>query len=111
MKITNREEMEDYMKNFTIAGHGGTDFRPAFAWVRQMQERKEFSHLKGLIYFTDGKGIYPLKKPNYDTAFVFVEEHFSDLSVPGWAMKIVLSEEDLRVDKLRRDMQEIHFSL
>ncbi len=99
VKITNREEMEDYMKNFTIAGHGGTDFRPAFAWVRQMQERKEFSHLKGLIYFTDGKGIYPLKKPNYDTAFVFVEEHFSDLSVPGWAMKIVLSEEDLRVDK------------
>lgn len=98
-KITNREEMEAYMKNFAIVGHGGTDFRPAFAYVQQMQERREFVHLKGLLYFTDGKGIYPLQKPSYDTAFVFVEENYSDLSVPGWAMKVVLSEEDLRLAK------------
>lgn len=98
-KITNREEMEAYMKDFAIVGHGGTDFRPAFAYVQQMQKRREFTHLKGLLYFTDGKGIYPLQKPGYDTAFVFVKENYSDLSVPGWAMKVVLSEEDLRFAK------------
>lgn len=95
VKITNREEMKAYMENFTIAGQGGTDFRPAFEYVRQMQGRREFQHLKGLIYFTDGKGIYPLQKPNYDVAFVFLEDSFSDVSVPGWAMKVRLSEEDL----------------
>lgn len=96
VKITNQEEMRAYMDNLTIAGHGGTDFRPAFEYVRQMRGRGEFGHLKGLIYFTDGKGIYPLQKPEYDTAFVFVEENYSDISVPGWAMKVVLSQEDLR---------------
>lgn len=96
IKITSREEMQAYMEGFTIAGHGGTDFRPAFEYVRQMKGRGEFRHLKGLIYFTDGKGIYPLQKPEYDTAFVFVEEKYSEISVPGWAMKVVLSAEDLR---------------
>lgn len=99
VKITSQEEMKAYMENFTIAGHGGTDFRPAFEYVRQMQGRREFQHLKGLIYFTDGKGIYPLQKPNYDTAFVFLEDQFSDISVPGWAMKVMLSEADLRMQE------------
>lgn len=96
VKVTNQGEMRAYMENLTISGHGGTDFRPAFEYVRQMKGRGEFRHLKGLIYFTDGKGIYPLQKPDYDTAFVFVEEKYSELSVPGWAMKVVLSEEDWR---------------
>lgn len=38
-----------------------------------MLGRGEFHRLKGLLYFTDGEGIYPVKRPVYDTAFVFVE--------------------------------------
>lgn len=95
--ITSRQEMEDYMKNFTLTGFGGTDFRPAFEYVNGLINQGVFKKLKGLIYFTDGKGIYPLKNPPYDTAFVFMEGQYEDISVPGWAIKIILTEEDLEI--------------
>ena len=56
-----------------------------------------FKKLRGLLYFTDGKGIYPVTMPPYDTAFVFMEDQYEDISVPGWAMKVILTEEDLNV--------------
>lgn len=95
--ITSRQEMEDYMKNFTLTGFGGTDFRPAFEYVNGLINKGVFKKLRGLIYFTDGKGIYPLKNPPYDTVFVFMEGQYEDISVPGWAMKIILTEEDLEI--------------
>ncbi len=89
-KITNREEMEAYLRDFTVIGQGGTDFRPAFAYVDQMMGRGEFQRLRGLLYFTDGAGIYPVKQRVYDTAFVFVKDQYMDISVPAWAMKVIL---------------------
>ena len=89
-KITNREEMEAYLRDFTVIGQGGTDFRPAFAYVDQMMGRGEFHRLRGLLYFTDGAGIYPVKQRVYDTAFVFVKDQYMDISVPAWAMKVIL---------------------
>lgn len=94
-KITCRQEMEAYMQEFSIIGQGGTDFRPAFEYVNQMLGRGEFHRLKGLLYFTDGEGIYPVKRPVYDTAFVFVKEQYTDISVPAWAMKVILEPEQL----------------
>lgn len=89
-KITSREEMEAYLRDFTVIGQGGTDFRPAFAYVDQMMGRGEFHRLRGLLYFTDGAGIYPVKQRVYDTAFVFVKDQYTDISVPAWAMKVIL---------------------
>lgn len=103
--ITSREEMQKYMEQFTIAGQGGTDFRPAFEHVSRLQKQREFRQLKGLIYFTDGKGIYPLKRPDYDTVFVFVEDNYSDISVPVWAMKVVLTTQE--VMELKQGTEEI----
>ena len=60
-----------------------------------MQGRGEFSHLRGLLYFTDGEGIYPVKQRAYDTAFVFVKDQYTDISVPAWAMKVILEPEQL----------------
>lgn len=94
-RITCRQEMEAYMQEFSIIGQGGTDFRPAFEYVNQMLSRGEFHRLKGLLYFTDGEGIYPVKRPVYDTAFVFVKEQYTDISVPAWAMKVILEPEQL----------------
>ena len=94
-RITCRQEMEAYMQEFSIIGQGGTDFRPAFEHVNQMLGRGEFHRLKGLLYFTDGEGIYPVKRPVYDTAFVFVKEQYTDISVPAWAMKVILEPEQL----------------
>lgn len=93
--ITSREEMEGYMEDLTIIGQGGTDFRPAFEHVGQMVRRGEFHRLKGLLYFTDGEGIYPVKRPVYDTAFVFVKDQYTDISVPAWAMKLILEPEQI----------------
>ncbi|MEY8354398.1 VWA-like domain-containing protein [Lachnospiraceae bacterium 54-53] len=95
--ITSREEMEDYMEHFTLSGFGGTDFRPAFEYVNGLLNKGAFKKLRGLLYFTDGKGIYPVKMPAYDTAFVFMEDQYEDISVPGWAMKVVLTQEELEV--------------
>lgn len=95
--IRSREEMKDYMEHFTLSGFGGTDFRPAFEYVNGLLAKGAFQKLRGLLYFTDGKGIYPVKMPPYDTAFVFMKEQYEDISVPGWAMKVILTEEDLEV--------------
>lgn len=93
--ITCPQDLKTYMDGFEIKGRGGTDFRPAFEYVDGLRARGEAANLKGLIYFTDGKGVYPVKAPPYDTAFVFVEDMFTDESVPAWAMKVVLEEEQI----------------
>ena len=94
-KITCQEELKEYMEHFTLTGNGGTDFRPAFDYVNHLVEQKEFHNLKGMIYFTDGYGIYPKKRPVYETAFVFMEEDFSDALVPPRAIKLVIEKEEL----------------
>ena len=93
--IESAEDLKAYMDRFQVMGFGGTDFRPAFEYVNELRAKGETDRLRGLIYFTDGKGIYPVQAPPYDTAFVFIEDMFSDASVPAWAMKIVLEEEQL----------------
>jgi len=93
--ITNQEEMRDYLEHFTIRGFGGTDFRPPFARVQELARQGCFTKLRGLIYFTDGYGIFPVKKPPYDTAFVFLKEDYCDVDVPPWAIKLIIDREEL----------------
>lgn len=96
VKITSREELDDYMEKFELTGQGGTDFRPAFEYVNGLLEKKEFQSLRGLIYFTDGKGIYPKRKPPYESAFVFMEKDYQDRDVPPWAIRLVLMEDEIQ---------------
>jgi predicted metal-dependent peptidase len=104
----NWEELKEYMENFQVIGNGGTDFRPAFEYIQGLIDRKEFVNLKGMIYFTDGYGYYPRKKPPYDTAFVFMEEDYSDVAVPPWAMKLIIEKEALEEETaLRLDYELI----
>ncbi len=94
-KITSQEEFDEYIKNMKLKGFGGTDFRPVFDYVDEMRRNHEFANLKGLIYFTDGYGVFPEKKPEYETAFVFVRDNYEIPEVPPWAIKLVLEPEDL----------------
>ena len=94
-KVTNKEELAAYMEHLELQGEGGTDFRPVFSYVQELMEQHAFQRLKGLIYFTDGQGIYPSKKTPYETAFVFLKEDYEDVDVPSWAIKLILEEEDL----------------
>ena len=95
VKVTNDEEFEAYMQDVELKGFGGTDFRPVFEYVDNMIARHEFQNLRGLIYFTDGHGTFPERMPDYQTAFVFIEEGFSIPEVPVWAIRLVLQEEDI----------------
>ena len=74
---------------------GGTDFRPAFLHVDQMIKAGKFSRLRGLLYFTDGYGTFPVKMPPYDTAFVFMRDNYTDADVSPWAMKVILDPESM----------------
>lgn len=94
-KITTLEDLETYFTNMKLYGFGGTDFRPVFAYVEQLIEKGEFINLKGLIYFTDGYGTFPERKPPYETAFVFVDDNYNNYDVPPWAIKLILESKDL----------------
>lgn len=93
------EEFRQFTEDFTVKGYGGTDFRPAFEYVQKLLEKGDLKDLKGLLYFTDGFGTYPKRKPPYDTAFVFFREDYFDAGVPSWAIKVILGPEEFSIQK------------
>ena len=94
-KITCEEELKSYMEKLELKGEGGTDFRPAFAYVDEMIRQHAFEHLRGMIYFTDGQGTFPERMPDYQTAFVFVQEGYSIPEVPIWAIRLVWDADEI----------------
>ena len=94
-KITCQEDFDEYLKSMQIHGLGGTDFRPVFQYVEQLRQNKEFTNLKGLIYFTDGYGAFPARKPDYDTAFFFIDDDYNNPDVPAWAIKLILQNDEI----------------
>ena len=91
--IHDPDEMRKYLDSFEVLGGYGTDFRPAFAYVDDLQARGELKYLRGLIYFTDGYGIYPETARSYETAFVFPREDMSERPVPPWAIRLYLAND------------------
>jgi len=96
VRITSEEEFDSYIRTMSIHGLGGTDFRPVFSFVDELVAVGEFTDLKGLIYFTDGHGTFPARKPAYTTAFVFLDNEYNNPHVPPWAIRLVLEKEDIR---------------
>ena len=66
-----------------------------FDYVDKLAGEGEFENLKGLIYFTDGYGVYPVRMPDYDTIFVFLDDNNERPEVPPWAIPVVLNEEEI----------------
>lgn len=98
-KITCDEDFENFMRYGKLKGFGATDFRPVFSYIEDLRQRGEFENLKGLIYFTDGYGIYPEKMPDYDVIFAFLGEDEQRAPVPPWALKVVLETEEFEEEK------------
>lgn len=92
-KVTNDEDFERFIQYGKLQGFGGTDFRPAFSYVDKLKETGEFENLKGLIYFTDGYGVYPERMPEFDVIFAFLNEDQHRMPVPPWAMQVILEDE------------------
>ena len=89
--IRDMEQLKKYMENVSLAGGSATDFRPVFEHVDKLQKAGAFTSLRGLIYFTDGMGIYPAKRPPYDAAFVLLEEPPLSFKMPPWCIKLMLT--------------------
>lgn len=94
-KITCDEDFDAFLASRKLKGFGSTDFRPVFDYVDEQILKGEFENLKGLIYFTDGYGIYPDRMPDYDTIFVFLNEDDKKPRVPVWAIQVVLGEPEI----------------
>lgn len=89
-KITSIPEFECYIANLEIVGGGGTDFCPAFEHIDRLIEKGELKNLKGMLYFTDGRGIYPSTLPKYEVTFVFLKHRYDDIDTPRWVKRLVL---------------------
>ena len=94
-KITGDEDFDTFMQYGKLSGFGATDFRPVFSYVEALKEQGEFENLKGLIYFTDGYGIYPERMPDYQVIFAFLDEDENRAPVPPWSMKVILESDEL----------------
>lgn len=93
--IRDLDELRTLMERFELSGGSATDFRPAFEYVERLRREGTFHSLRGLVYFTDGMGIYPTKRPPYETAFVLLEEPPLSVRMPPWAIRLVLTLSDV----------------
>ena len=89
--VEDAEEMERYRERFEVSGGYGTDFRPVFHYIEDLQKKGELKELKALLYFTDGRGRYPKNAPAYTAAFIFPRgEDIDDENAPFWALKLYI---------------------
>lgn len=96
VRITSEAELDEYLSSMVLKGFGGTDFRPVFEHIDMLLRCHEFTNFRGLIYFTDGYGSFPVNPPEYDAAFVLLDQGYELPEVPPWAVKIILTEDEIR---------------
>ncbi len=95
IKIRSPEDIKAFMDAFEVRGGYGTDFRPVFAYIDRLQSEGELKNLRGLLYYTDGFGIYPTHPTPYETVFVYrKDDAFEDRQAPAWAVRLYLTDSD-----------------
>lgn len=105
-KLTDLDQLETVVSHLQLKGFGGTDFRPVFDYVDQLLEQRILTELNGLLYFTDGVGTYPEKAPTYKTAFIFHRDDCISPNVPSWAIRAVLTTDNIRLLNTRSTRSE-----
>ena len=93
-KITCRDELDFFLSHERLTGFGSTDFRPVFTYVEELIREGEFENLKGMLYFTDGYGVYPKAMPPYQVMFVFPDNGDEGPQVPPWAVKVLMERKE-----------------
>lgn len=96
--VTNPDEFQWYLDHLELYGGGGTDFRPAFRRIDELVQSGDLPRLGGVLYFTDGYGVFPEQAPDYPAAFVMLRYRYDDINIPGWAIRLILD-----ADKPGRD--------
>ena len=88
--VESMQQLDDYMRNLELRGGSATDYRPVFAHIEALRKKRAFASLRGLLYFTDGMGIYPKARTDYETAFILPAEPPLQYRVPAWCTKVLL---------------------
>ncbi len=83
--IKSSDEFSKMLENYQLLGGGGTDFNPVFKRLTEL--KKKGVKIEGLIYFTDGVGVYPSEIPPFKTCFAILGNE-NDVQVPHFAYKI-----------------------
>ena len=96
-RLTSLDQLDELIPRLKLRGFGGTDFRPVFTYVDKLLAEKKLTNLNGLLYFTDGVGTYPEKAPDYKAAFIFNRDDFLSPHVPSWAIRAVLTTDNIRL--------------
>ena len=92
--FTCKEDWNAYLSNVTVFGQGNTDFCPVFSLLEQKIKKQEIKKLRALLYFTDGDGIFPSAKPDFETAFIFLNRELEKRRIPSWAIRLNLELSD-----------------
>ena len=92
VRITCEREWRDYREHLAIRGLGDTDFTPVFTLAGELIRSGQIKNLKGILYFTDGDGIFPRQAPPWPSAFVFLNRELEKRELPDWALRLNLSE-------------------
>ena len=90
-RITSLSEFERYIASLEVCGGGSTNFCPVFEHIDKLIAKGELRNLKGMLYFTDGRGVYPSEPPKYEVTFVFLQHRYDDIDTPRWVNRLVLS--------------------
>ena len=91
--VTDLNEFQWYLDHLELYGGGGTDFRPAFRHIDHLIADGALERLGGVLYFTDGYGVFPKEPPAYPAAFVMLQYRCDDINIPHWAQTLVLDVE------------------
>src|SRR3990167_6024576 len=65
------------IKNMKVKGGGGTDFKPVFEKLLELQDKTQV-----LVYFTDGYGDFPTQKYSWHTIWAVVKKGLKDEKFP-----------------------------
>ena len=93
--INSQKELEEYINNINLKGFGGTDFRPVFDYAEELLNSDRNKTFNGVIYFTDGDGMYPEKAPEYKNVFFINDNGFDKCKMPVWATPIYMDIDDI----------------
>lgn len=89
-RITSFAEFERYIDHLVVTGGGGTDFCPAIRHIDRLVAEGALPGLRGVLYFSDGRGAFPAQPPEYELTFVFLKHRYDDIDVPRWVRRLVI---------------------
>ena len=62
--------------------------RHVFGYIEKLKQKRALKNLRALVYFTDGDGIYPEQRPEYETAFVSLGKSKRQIYTPDWVQRM-----------------------